>query len=162
MFIRHLKPQLKRCHSEPQLKECHVFNPYPKLQHKGYVLSDNSRNTPASQPLRYHQSLVDHAYPSRQNTSPASALSLGTTTEPPGKTPVLAQYWFFTLQQISFPTPIHTTSRCSISDESPNIFYNWKFLPHMDYIHFSPPRIHPILGLVPNFIKIPPHIRLIQ
>jgi len=45
VFIRHLEPQLKRCHSEPQLKECHVLNAYPEPQLKGYVPSHNSRNT---------------------------------------------------------------------------------------------------------------------
>jgi len=45
MFIRHLEPQLKRCHSEPQLKECHVLNPHPEPQLKGYIPSHNSRNT---------------------------------------------------------------------------------------------------------------------
>jgi len=36
VFIRHPKPQFKRCHSEPQLKECHVFTLYPESQLKGY------------------------------------------------------------------------------------------------------------------------------
>jgi len=52
VFIHHLEPQLKRCHSYPQLKEY-----------------------PTSWPLRYHQSLVNHAHPSEQITSPTSTLS---------------------------------------------------------------------------------------
>jgi len=69
VFIRHPEPKLKRCYSEPQLKEYHVLNPYLEPQLKGYVPSHNSRDTfrattqgaPASWPLRYHRSLVDHA-----------------------------------------------------------------------------------------------------
>jgi len=53
-----------------------VLNPYPEPQLKGYVSSHNSRytfratiqRTPASRPLRYHRSLVDHAQQSKRNT----------------------------------------------------------------------------------------------
>ena len=69
VFIRHPKPQLKRCHSGPQLKECHVLNPYPEPQLKGYVRSHNSRNL-ASRPSRYHQSFVDHAHPKQTKLMP--------------------------------------------------------------------------------------------
>ncbi|QCE11166.1 hypothetical protein DEO72_LG10g2399 [Vigna unguiculata] len=82
LFIRHPKPQLKRCHSEPQLKECHVFIPYPKPQFKGYVLSHNLRNPLASRSLRYHPKscrpciLNDHKHF-------ASTLSPGVALKPP-------------------------------------------------------------------------------
>jgi len=55
---------------EPQLKECHVFNPYLEPQLKWYVPSHKSRNTLESPPLRYHQSLVDHAHPKQTDILP--------------------------------------------------------------------------------------------
>jgi len=57
--------------------------PYPEPQLKGYVSSHNSMNIPASQPLRYHQSLVDHAHPRKQIINHAFALSPGVALEPP-------------------------------------------------------------------------------
>ena len=84
VFIRHPEPQLKWRHSKPQVKEFHVFNSYPKQQLKGYVPRHNSRNTPTSPPLRYHQSLVDHTHKKINNHS-ATTLSPSVALEPPGE-----------------------------------------------------------------------------
>jgi len=54
VFIRHLKPQLKRYHYEPQLKECHVFTLVSSHNSRDIVSSHNSRNTLTSWSLRYH------------------------------------------------------------------------------------------------------------
>ncbi|QCD90179.1 hypothetical protein DEO72_LG4g1134 [Vigna unguiculata] len=92
VFIRHPKPQLKKCHSEPQLKECHMFNPYLKPQLKGYVLSHHSRNTPASRSLRYNGSLVCRPRTSKPNNHFASSLSPDVAPQPLGE-PLLQTAW---------------------------------------------------------------------
>jgi len=50
-------------HPEPRLKKCHLFTLYLSHNSSDIVLSQNSRNIPASLSLRYHPSLVDHAHP---------------------------------------------------------------------------------------------------
>jgi len=59
VFIRYPEPQLKGSHFGPQPIECHVFNPYPEPQLKD-TFRATIQGTPASSPLRYPRSLVDH------------------------------------------------------------------------------------------------------
>jgi len=59
VFIRYPEPQLKGSHSGPQPIECHVLNPYPKPQLKD-TFQATTQGTPASPPLSYLRSLVDH------------------------------------------------------------------------------------------------------
>ena len=51
-----------------QLKECHVLNPYPKLNSRDTFWATTQR-TPASRPIRFHRSLVDHATNTSNETS---------------------------------------------------------------------------------------------
>jgi len=85
MFIRHPKPQLKRCQSEPQLKECHVFALYPKPQLKGYryepQLKEHSSKYLFKELLKPCR---PHTY--KANKYVASALSPSATLESPGET----------------------------------------------------------------------------
>jgi len=62
------RAQLEGCHSEPQLKECHMLNPYPELNSRD-TFQATTQGTPASRPLRYPRSLVDHAHHSKQDTN---------------------------------------------------------------------------------------------
>jgi len=60
VFIRYPEPQLKGSHSGPQPIECHVLNPYPKPQLKD-TFRTTTHGTPASPPMRYSKSHLDHA-----------------------------------------------------------------------------------------------------
>ncbi|QCD99854.1 hypothetical protein DEO72_LG7g1140 [Vigna unguiculata] len=85
MFIRHPKPQLKRCHLSHNSRNDTCLTP---------ISSNNSRDmfcattqgTPASRPSGYQQSLVDHTHPKQANTRLASTLSPGAVLELPDKT----------------------------------------------------------------------------
>jgi len=59
MFIRYPEPQLKGSHSGPQPIKCHVLNPYPEPQLKD-TFRVTTHGTPASPPMRYSKSHVDH------------------------------------------------------------------------------------------------------
>ena len=82
VFLRQPEPQLKRCDSVPQLKEYHMLNPYPEHNSRNTTcltpipshnskdtFRDTTQGTPASRPLRYPRSLVDHAHHSKYNTN---------------------------------------------------------------------------------------------
>jgi len=75
--IRYPEPQLKGSHSGPQPIECHVLNPHPRPQPKD-TFRATIQGTPASPPLRYLRSLIDHAlqFPSHMfNTTIIHALN---------------------------------------------------------------------------------------
>jgi len=61
-----------------------VFTLYPEPQLHEYILSHNSRITPATDLWDVAQSLVDHALP-KHNQDFSTVLSPGPTLEPPGE-----------------------------------------------------------------------------
>ncbi|QCE03588.1 hypothetical protein DEO72_LG8g1613 [Vigna unguiculata] len=64
MFIRH--PELNSRDAIPShKKKCRVLKPYPELNSRD-TFRATTQGTPASRPLRYHRSLVDHTHQNKQ------------------------------------------------------------------------------------------------
>ena len=112
------------------LEECDVLNPYPELNPRG-TFRATTQGTPASWPLRYPRSAVNHVHQSKHNTNllQQNRLALPTrrqalpASKPPGGGRIpsgakrLLPYYLYNYHLVEHPSPLGASHHIELLEQ---------------------------------------------